>query len=252
MSKAPWYPRDAGCSVVGGGEPTFNYIPISSNTSPQFSSIFLHFHRPCSIFLVLVFFRSGSIERPIFWANGFLAAKKSRSDVRWIKNICIIWRQDEYGIMFVWRRRWWSLPQSWVSGLQQDLPNPTLIVPARPPPPNPDRREGENSFHHLPWIDEPSPFQPIKVQHPAFSPKHIRLRLGMDCVGMGKLSQSCQMIHTRLAKGAQQWGKEQDPIFRSKSRRRRRKISKTQVRPLSKQADLIGGKNKLGIGQVWW
>ena len=97
----------------------------------------------------------------------------------------------------------------------------------------------------------PSPFQPIKVQHPAFSPKHIRLRLGMDCVGMGKLSQSCQMIHTRLAKGAQ-WVKEQDPIFRSKSRRRRRKISKTQVRPLSKQADLIGGKNKLGIGQVWW
>ena len=155
MSKAPWYPRDAGCSVVGGGEPTFNYIPISSNTSPQFSSIFLHFHRPCSIFLVLVFFRSGSIERPIFWANGFLAAKKSRSDVRWIKNadVCIMWRQDEYGIMFVWRRRWWSLPQSWVSGLQQDLPNPTLIVPARPPPPNPDRREGENSFHQLPWID---------------------------------------------------------------------------------------------------
>ena len=82
MSKAPWYPRDAGCSVVGGGEPTFNYIPISSNTSPQFSSIFLHFHRPCSIFLHFPCF--GLLQEWLHWKAYLLGfSRPRRVDLMW-------------------------------------------------------------------------------------------------------------------------------------------------------------------------
>ena len=257
MSKAPWYPRDAGCSVVGGGEPTFNYIPISSNTSPQFSSIFLHFHRPCSIFLHFPCF--GLLQEWLHWKAYLLGKWISRGQEE------SIWCEMD-------QERWclYHMTTGWIWDyvcMEAKMVEPPPIlsqwVTTRFAKSHPDcasqaattqpwsTRRGKFLPSSVAMNRSPSPFQPIKVQHPAFSPKHIRLRLGMDCVGMGKLSQSCQMIHTRLAKGAQ-WVKEQDPIFRSKSRRRRRKISKTQVRPLSKQADLIGGKNKLGIGQVWW
>ena len=220
MSKAPWYPRDAGCSVVGGGEPTFNYIPISSNTSPQFSSIFLHFHQPCSIFLVLVFFRSGSTERPIFWAKGFLAAKKSRSDVRWIKNadVCIIWRHRmNMGLCLYGGEDGGASPNPESVGYNKICQILPWLCQQKPPPPP----WGENSIH--PSIGSrhesaSSPSDPIKVWPVQHSPPSHKIEPGYGLRWNGKtFSKFSDDSHPAAA---EQWVKEQAPIFRSKSRGR--------------------------------